>query len=139
MKRWNVIFIKPSSRLLLLPEETSAQTIPSSNGLHDRNYITDDDFLRDLRDYTSVLEPLLSAHRWPICLKGSATSPGGVYGSAELQGHRKRRLCPGGCRRRTDRKRALSNRWRGRCHPQQAPWQHHWLGHPRSSNGGIRV
>ena len=54
----NVMFIETLSRLFPPPlEETSRQVNPQSNGMDDHNYITEDDFLRDLRDYTSVLEP----------------------------------------------------------------------------------
>ena len=50
------------SRLLPPPsEETSQPVIPSSDCTDDHTYITDDDFQRDLRGYTSVLEPLLGA------------------------------------------------------------------------------
>ena len=59
MESRNVIFIETPSRLFPPAlEENSQQIIPPSNGMDDHNYITDDDFLRDLRDYTSVLEPL---------------------------------------------------------------------------------
>ena len=59
MQSQNVIFIETSSRLLPPPlEETSQQVNQPSNGMDDHNYITYDDFLRDLRDYTSVLGPI---------------------------------------------------------------------------------
>lgn len=58
----NVVSIETPSRLFPPPlEETSQQIIPPSNGTDAHSYIvTDDDFLRDLRDYSSVLEPLPS-------------------------------------------------------------------------------
>ena len=62
MESRSVIFIETPSRLFPPPlEETSQQVNPSSNGMDDHNYITDDDVLRDLCDYTSVLEPLPGA------------------------------------------------------------------------------
>ena len=62
MESRNVVFIETPSRLSPPPlEETSEQVNPPSNGMDDHNYITDDDVLRDLCDYTSVLEPLPGA------------------------------------------------------------------------------
>ena len=43
--------------------------------MDDRNYITDDNFLRDLRDYTSVLEPLPAASADHIALGGLSDNP----------------------------------------------------------------
>ena len=55
----NVTFIKTPSRLFSPSlEETSQHIFQPSNGMDGHNYIPDDDFLRDLRDYASVLEPL---------------------------------------------------------------------------------
>ena len=47
----NAIFIETPSRLFPPPlEETLQQVNPPRNGMDDHNCITDDDFLRDLRD-----------------------------------------------------------------------------------------
>ena len=55
----NVFLIETPSRLFSPPlEVTSREANPPRNGMDDYTYVTDDDFLRDLRDYTSVLEPL---------------------------------------------------------------------------------
>ena len=62
MQSRSVVFIETPSRLFPPPlEESSPQINPPNNGMSDHNYSTDDDFLRDLRDYTSVLESLLGA------------------------------------------------------------------------------
>ena len=56
MKNRNVVFIETSSRLVPRPSEVAhTQLLPSSNATDAHNYTTDDDFLRGLRDYTSVL------------------------------------------------------------------------------------
>ena len=56
-------------------EETSKQVNPPRNGMDDRTYITDDDFLRDLRDYTSVLEPNPGASADHIAVGGLSDNP----------------------------------------------------------------
>ena len=62
MERRNVIFIETPSRLFPPPlDETSQQVNPPSKGTDDYNYITENDFVRNFRDYTSVLEPLPGA------------------------------------------------------------------------------
>ena len=43
--------------------------------MDDHNYITDDDFLRDLRDYTSVLEPLPGASAEHIAVSRLSDNP----------------------------------------------------------------
>ena len=71
MESRNVIFIETPLRLFPPPlEETSQQVNPPSNGMDDHNYITDDDFLRDLRDYASVLEPRPGASADHIAVGG---------------------------------------------------------------------
>ena len=62
MESLNVIFIETPSRLFPPPlDETSQQVNPPSKGTDDYNYITENDFVRNFRDYTSVLEPLPGA------------------------------------------------------------------------------
>ena len=77
MESRNVIFIETPSRLFPPPlEETSQHVNPPSNGMGDHNHVTHDDFLRDLRDYTSVLEPLPGAPADHIaCLLYTSPSP----------------------------------------------------------------
>ena len=76
MESRNVIFIETPSRLFPPPlKKTSQQVNPPSNGMDDHNYITDDDFLRDLRDYTSVLEPLPGASADQIAVGGLSDNP----------------------------------------------------------------
>ena len=58
----SVIFIETPSRLFPTPlEETSKQVNLPSSGMDDHNYITDNDFLRDLHDCTCTLEPIPGA------------------------------------------------------------------------------
>ena len=72
----NVIFIATPSRLFPPPlEETSQQVNLPSNGMDDHYYITDDDFLCDLRDYTCVLEPLPGASADHIAVGGLSDNP----------------------------------------------------------------
>ena len=68
MESRNVIFIETPSRLFSPPSEGPQllmQELPPGDDLDwdnkDHNYITDDDFLRDLRNYTSVVDPPGSA------------------------------------------------------------------------------
>ena len=76
MKSRNVIFIETPSRLFPPPlKETLQQVNPPSNGMGDHNYITDDDFLRDLRGYTSVLEPIPGASADHIAVGGLSDNP----------------------------------------------------------------
>ena len=71
MESRNVISIEMPSRLFPPSlEETSQQIISPSNGMDNHNYITDDDFLRDLRDYLFVLEPLPAASADHITVGG---------------------------------------------------------------------
>ena len=123
MESRNVIFIETPSRLFPPPlEETSQQVNPPSNGMDDHNYITDDDFLRDLRDYTScwnrfpvlLLTTLLWAgsqtiHLWLNPWSGSARSLGRTHWTEELQDHRKKGRCPGESLRTEFRRRLFSN------------------------------
>ena len=72
----SVIFIDPSSRLLPLPLETTSQKIDlPRNGMDDHNYVPDGDVLRDLRDHTSVLEPLPAASADHIAVGGRSDNP----------------------------------------------------------------
>ena len=72
----NAIFIETPSRLFPPPlEETLQQVNPPRNGMDNHNCITDDDFLRDLRDYTSVLEPLPGASADHIAVGGVSDNP----------------------------------------------------------------
>ena len=74
MEGRNVIFIETPSRLFPSAlEETSQQIVPPCNGMDDHNYITEDNVLRDLRDYTSVLEPLPGADH--IAVGGLSDNP----------------------------------------------------------------
>ena len=76
MESRNVIFIETTSRLFPPSlEETSQEIIPPSNGMDDHNDITDDDFLRDLHHYTSVLEPLPGPSAEHIALGGLSDNP----------------------------------------------------------------
>ena len=53
----NVVFIDAPSRLLPPPVEESSVQVSGNGGVsndNDHNYATDDDFLRNLRDYTSM-------------------------------------------------------------------------------------
>ena len=78
MESRNIIFIETPSRLFPPPlEETPQQVNPLSNGMDDHNYITDDDddFLRDLRSYTSVLEPIPGASAHHIAVGGLSDNP----------------------------------------------------------------
>ena len=75
MESKNVILIETQSRLLPPPsEETSPQISYSSNGMDDYNIINRD-FLRDLRDYTSVLEPLPGASADHIAVGRLSANP----------------------------------------------------------------
>ena len=91
MESRDVVFIETPSRLFQPQlEETSQQVNPPSNGMDDHNYIIDGDFLRDLRDYTSVSEPISELllttspwtdsqiHRGLKSWSGSADSLGGI-------------------------------------------------------------
>ena len=76
MESRNVIFIEAPSRLLPPSlEETSQQVNPPINGMDDHNYITDDYFLCDLRDYTSVLELIPGASADHIAVGGLSDNP----------------------------------------------------------------
>ena len=76
MESRNVVFIETPSRLSPPPlEETSEQVNPPSNGMDDHNYITDDDFLLDVRYYSSVLEPLPGASADHIAVGGLSDNP----------------------------------------------------------------
>lgn len=76
MESRNVIFIDTPSRLLPPPlEENLPQSLPSGSGMDDHNYTTDDGFLRDLRDYTSLLEPLPDASADHITMGGLSANP----------------------------------------------------------------
>ena len=79
MESLNVIVIETPSRLFSPPlEVTLPQVIQPSNGMDDHNYIADDHFLRDLRDYTAVLEPIPGAFADHIAVGGlSRQSTGG--------------------------------------------------------------
>ena len=75
MESRNVIFIETPSRLLPPPSEVShTQLLPSSNATNVHIYTTDD-FLRGLRDYTSVLEPLTSASVDHLTAGGLSMNP----------------------------------------------------------------
>ena len=152
MESKNVILIETQSRLLPPPsEETSPQISYSSNGMDDYNIINRD-FLRDLRDYTFVLEPLSRASANHIALGGLSDNPPvaellariseitfGTRWTEELQDHRKKGRCPGESLRTEIRWRAFSHRRRRRCHPRERPWKHHWLDHSRFNRGDIRA
>ena len=152
MESRNVIFIETPSRLFPPPlEETSKQVNSPSNGMDDHN-ITDDDFLRDLRDYTYVLDrfPALllttspwacsqTIYRWLNPWSGSVRSLGGTHWTEELQDHRKKGRCPGESLRTEFRRRLFPNHRSRRCHPRERPWKHHWLDHSHFNSGDIRV
>ena len=71
MESRNVIFIETRSRLFPPSlEATSQQITQPSNGMDDHNYVTDDDFLRDLRDRTSMLDPLPTTSADHIAMGG---------------------------------------------------------------------
>ena len=114
-------------------EEISRQIIAPSNGMDDLNYITDDDFLRDRRDYTSALEPLLGASSDHIPVGGLSDNPPvtelleriseitrGTHWTEELQDHCKKGLCPEESLRMEFCRRAFSNRRSSRCRPRAA-------------------
>ena len=68
--------IETLSRLFPPPlEETSQQVNPPGNDMDDHNHIADDDFLRDLRDYTTVLKPILGASADHIAVGGLSDNP----------------------------------------------------------------
>ena len=72
----NVIFIETPPRLFPPPlEETSQQVNPPSSGMNNHNYIANGDFLRVLRDCTSVLEPILGASADHIAVGGLSDNP----------------------------------------------------------------
>ena len=72
----NVIFIETPSRLFPPPlEETSRQGNPPRNVMDHHNYITNDDFLRDLREYTSVLAPIPGAFADHIAVRRLSDNP----------------------------------------------------------------
>ena len=76
MESRNVVFIETASRLLPPPSDVAhTQRLPSSNVTDVHNYSTDDDFLRDLRDYTSVLKPPTSASADHITGGGLSANP----------------------------------------------------------------
>ena len=76
MESRNVVFIETPSRLFPSPlQEISQQVSPPSNRIDDLNYITGDDFLRDLRDYASVWEPLPGASADHIAVGGLSDNP----------------------------------------------------------------
>ena len=76
MESRNVIFSETPSRLLQQPlEETSQQVHPPSNGMDGHNYITDDDLLRDLPDYTSVLDTIPGVSADHIAVGGLSDNP----------------------------------------------------------------
>ena len=76
MESRNIIFIETLPRLLPPPSEVShTQPLPSSNATGIYNYTTDGDFLRDLRDYPSVLEPLTSSSADHITAGGLSMNP----------------------------------------------------------------
>ena len=76
MESKNVIFIETQSRIFPPSlDEASQQIIPPSNGMDDHNHITDDDFLRSLSDYTSVMEPLPAASAYHIAVGGFSDNP----------------------------------------------------------------
>ena len=76
MESSNDIFMETPSRLFPLSlEDTSQQIFPPSNDMDDHNYVTDDDFLSDLRDYTSVLEPLPAESADHIAVGGLSDNP----------------------------------------------------------------
>ena len=105
MESRNVALIETPSRLFPTPlDVTSKQTNPPSNGLSDYNYSTDDDFLLDLRDHTSVLESLPGASADDIAVGELSNNPpvaelleriseitrGDTPWTEELQDHRKK-------------------------------------------------
>ena len=72
----NVIFIETPSRLLPTPSyKTSPQLLRWEVDSH--SYITDNNFLRDIRNLTSVLNPLPSAPTDHITADGLSTNPQG--------------------------------------------------------------
>ena len=121
MESRNVIFIETPSRLFPPPlEETSQQVNPPSNGMDDHNYIADDDFLRDLCNYTSVLEPLLGASADHIAVGGlSDNLPVAATLGADQrdheEGHTGRRNCRTTSRRGDARGRAYGRSFAGGC------------------------
>ena len=57
MESRNVLFIELPLQLLPPPTEESSVQVSGNGGVsndNDHNYATDDEFLRDLRDYTSI-------------------------------------------------------------------------------------
>lgn len=105
----NVIFVEIISHLFPPPsKETPPQIIPRRIDMGDHNYITYDDFLRDLRDYNFgvgtwnpfpvlllTASPRLGSQpicRWLSSWTGSARSLGGTCWPEGLQNHRKRGL-----------------------------------------------
>ena len=71
-----VTFIETPSRLFLPSlQETSQQIIQPRNGMDNNNYVTDNDVLRDLHDYLSVLEPLPAGSADYIAVSGLSNNP----------------------------------------------------------------
>ena len=120
MESKNVILIETQSRLLPPPsEETSPQISYSSNGMDDYNIINRD-FLRDLRDYTSVLEPLTATSANHIAVGGlSDNLPVAATLGADQrdheEGHTGRRNCRTTSRRGDARGRAYGRSFAGGC------------------------
>ena len=76
MESQKVIFSEtPSFPFPPLLRETSQQVNPPRNDKDDQNYITDDYFLRDLRNYTLVLEPIPGASADHIVVGGLSDKP----------------------------------------------------------------
>ena len=76
MESRNVIIIELPSRLFPPSvDETSQQIIPPSNEMDGHKYITDADFVRNLSDYTSVLEPLPTDSAEHIAMGGFSENP----------------------------------------------------------------
>ena len=149
----NVIFIETPSHLFPPPlEETSQQVNPPSNGMDDHNYITDEDFLRHLREYTSVLEPLPGASADHIAVGRLSDNPpvaelleriseiirrdtldGGAAGPPQ-EG-----AMPGGEPTDGVSQEVVLEPQEQAVYPRDRPWQHHWLDHSHFNRGDIRV
>ena len=136
----NVIFIETPSRLLPPPsEECPMQVWGHGQAGEDKghNYITDDDFLRDLRDCTSMLNPLPGASSDHITAGGLSANPQVAELLERISEITRRDMLhkgssglpqeeapPGVVPLEEFRRRAFSTRTSNQCRPREPPWKH---------------
>ena len=120
--------------------------------MDDQNCVTDDDFLRDLRDYTSALEPFPAGSVDHIAVGGLSDNPpeaellertsditrrdtldGGAAGPPQ-EG-----AMPGGEPTDGVSLEVVLEPQEQAVYPRDRPWKHHWLDHSHFNRGDIRV